>query len=43
MRGPWEPEPHRGTMVVYNQIMGTRDEMASKRDRGDWMFVKTRP
>ena len=42
-RGPWEPEPHQVTKVVYNQITGTRDHTNSKRDRGDWKLVKQRP
>ena len=37
-RGPWEPEPHRITKVVYNQVTGTRDSTTSLRDRetGSW-------
>ena len=42
-KGPWEPEPHKITKVVYNQITGTRDYTDSKRDRGDWKLVKQRP
>ena len=42
-KGPWEPEPHQITKVVYNQITGTRDYTRSKRDRSDWKLVKQRP
>ena len=42
-KGPWEPEPHKITKVVHNQVTATRRETESLRDRKDWKLVKQRP